>query len=64
LLTAQESLDLRLRDAMVTAFRARGSHLASVDPSLQRRVRDPELLGGGPDSEETHLLPILRLEPE
>ena len=64
LLARQKPLDLRLRDAMVAAFGARGSHLSGVDPSLERGVSDAELAGRGPDREETHQATIVGAVPE
>ena len=42
LLPGHQAVDLDLGHAMVTTFRPRGSHMSGVDPSFQRRVRDPK----------------------
>jgi hypothetical protein len=54
LVMCQQTIDFGLGNAMVTSFRARGAHVASVDPALERGVANAQTRGGGSHREECH----------
>jgi len=58
LLAGEQAIDLVVRNAMVSAFSAAGPHVAGKHPSLQRRIRDAELLGRSSHGVKRHPNPF------
>ena len=58
LLAREQTANLVVRDAMVPAFSAGGPDPSGVDPSLQGRIRDAELLGRRSHGQERHSTPF------
>jgi hypothetical protein len=54
LLTRCQTVNLSLRYAMVAPFCTRRTHVACVNPSLERRIRDAEALSGYSNCEKGH----------
>jgi hypothetical protein len=54
LLTGCQAVNLRLSDAMVAPLCTSRTHVACVNPSLERRIRDAEALSGYSNCEKGH----------
>ena len=64
LLAREQTTDLGVRDAMVSALRARGPDPSGVHPSLQGRIRDAELLGRRSHGKKRHPTPFWSSRPK
>ena len=56
LLPCEQTVDFVIRNAMMPALGAAGSHMSGMNPSFQRRVRDAEPLGRRSHGMERHRL--------
>ncbi len=54
LLTRGQTVNLSLRNPMVAPFCTRCTHVACMNPSLERRIRDAQALSGYSNCEKWH----------